>query len=199
MFRLFAFASMAAATLAVSPVAAATFYTTNVDASHQQTAFTAVIVGGQEETQTTIAITNQAAFGQDLGFSWVRRVLSGINAPWNQADLAFETGNSYAKPDTSTFYAYDPTDTDVVPPADSGYQLGDSIDFFDFGTFAPGETKQQTLVFLVSSNLTSISGLAYVVGAISAVPEPTSWAMFIGGFGAIGFCMRRRRIGISLA
>ena len=32
-----------------------------------------------------------------------------------------------------------------------------------------------------------------------AVPEPTSWAMFIGGFGLIGAGMRRRRTSVSFA
>jgi hypothetical protein len=29
--------------------------------------------------------------------------------------------------------------------------------------------------------------------AVSAVPEPSTWALFILGFGAIGFMMRGRR------
>lgn len=197
MFKLFALAGVATATLAFSPAQAAIFYTTNANATHQQTAFQIIDNGGQQETQTTIAITNEASFAQDLGFTWVSRVLSGVNAPWNQADLAFESGNLYARPDTSTFYAYDPADTDVVPPASSGYQPADSFDFFDFGTFAPGETKQLTLGFFVSPGLTSISGSNYVVSAIAAVPEPASWAMVISGFSAIGFCLRRRRTSIS--
>jgi hypothetical protein len=30
------------------------------------------------------------------------------------------------------------------------------------------------------------------------VPEPATWAMFLLGFGAIGFTMRRRRAGAKL-
>jgi len=32
------------------------------------------------------------------------------------------------------------------------------------------------------------------VGSPAAVPEPATWAMFIGGFGLIGAAMRRRRV-----
>lgn len=33
----------------------------------------------------------------------------------------------------------------------------------------------------------------------AAVPEPASWAMFIGGFGVLGAMMRRRRTSITFA
>lgn len=36
-------------------------------------------------------------------------------------------------------------------------------------------------------------------GATAAVPEPSSWAMFIGGFGLVGGAMRRRRTAVSVA
>jgi hypothetical protein len=32
-------------------------------------------------------------------------------------------------------------------------------------------------------------------GLSSAVPEPTTWAMMLVGFGAVGFSMRRRKVG----
>lgn len=46
---------------------------------------------------------------------------------------------------------------------------------------------------------TDLSDL-FVPGAISgAVPEPASWAMFIGGFGLMGATLRRRRTNVSFA
>ena len=42
----------------------------------------------------------------------------------------------------------------------------------------------------------SLSGLAY---APSAVPEPATWGMLIGGFGMVGFASRRRRAKIVAA
>jgi hypothetical protein len=44
------------------------------------------------------------------------------------------------------------------------------------------------------------SGVAGHAEAVGAVPEPASWAMMVGGFGAIGGAMRaRRRTSISFA
>jgi hypothetical protein len=38
------------------------------------------------------------------------------------------------------------------------------------------------------------TGQGYLVGQINAVvPEPATWAMMIGGFGLVGFGLRRRR------
>jgi hypothetical protein len=43
----------------------------------------------------------------------------------------------------------------------------------------------------------SSSGIAITFGApvASAVPEPTTWAMMLIGFGAVGYSMRRLKIG----
>ena len=34
---------------------------------------------------------------------------------------------------------------------------------------------------------------------VAAVPEPAVWAMFVGGFGMVGFAMRRRRVSVHYA
>ena len=45
----------------------------------------------------------------------------------------------------------------------------------------------------------SASGTLSVPPSIGAVPEPASWAMFIGGFGLIGGAMRRRKMSLHFA
>ncbi|MEO7411428.1 MAG: PEPxxWA-CTERM sorting domain-containing protein, partial [Sphingomicrobium sp.] len=47
-----------------------------------------------------------------------------------------------------------------------------------------------------SINLTNTQGYSNAVlyqGAIAAVPEPSTWAMMLIGFGGVGVAMRRRR------
>ena len=60
------------------------------------------------------------------------------------------------------------------------------------GLLAPGQ-----LHFGVSDGLFSDNSGAFRI-TVESVPEPASWAMMIGGFGAIGLAMRRgRRIAVS--
>jgi PEP-CTERM motif len=35
--------------------------------------------------------------------------------------------------------------------------------------------------------------------SLAAVPEPASWALMIGGFGLVGFAMRRRKANVAFA
>jgi hypothetical protein len=61
----------------------------------------------------------------------------------------------------------------------SGFALGNSV----FET-----TDLQRRSFLFDSNL-------QLIATNSAVPEPGTWTMMLLGFGAIGYCMRRRKVG----
>jgi hypothetical protein len=42
-------------------------------------------------------------------------------------------------------------------------------------------------------------GLGTLAGTVSmsAIPEPTTWAMMLVGFGAVGYSMRRRKVGYA--
>ncbi len=46
--------------------------------------------------------------------------------------------------------------------------------------------------FRLSNGFVALRNLSYVAPAISAVPEPTTWAMVIAGFGIVGVGLRRR-------
>jgi len=49
-----------------------------------------------------------------------------------------------------------------------------------------------------AANATDLSDL-FKPDAIGGVPEPTSWAMMLGGFGVVGGAMRRRRVALRFA
>jgi hypothetical protein len=60
--------------------------------------------------------------------------------------------------------------------------------FFGFARFAGSNLS--SVGFETRANTPIIAGAAASVGA---VPEPSTWAMMLFGFGAVGFSMRRRR------
>ncbi len=186
---LLAFAALSTSAAAAS---ASTFYEGGATGTISQIDFQIVDVGGQRETQTTFSVTNTAGVAQYLGATWISRILNGQASSWNQADLAFEVGGLSAKPDVSTYYAVDASDTDIVPPFSGVVPAGDSLAFFDFGQFAPGQTKQETAIFFVSPSLTGISGSLYLVSR-TPVPEHATWAMTLAGLGLVGAAMRLRR------
>ncbi|MXO60727.1 PEPxxWA-CTERM sorting domain-containing protein [Altererythrobacter salegens] len=66
----------------------------------------------------------------------------------------------------------------------------------EFGSLAP-----ITMQLLNTLNITGYTGgsgtFAGTLTFSQAVPEPATWALMLLGFGAIGFAMRRRRVGQS--
>ena len=71
----------------------------------------------------------------------------------------------------------------IVLPADFGSQTLTSIDFSYTGNTVPGDGE----AFLAA------------LTTVSAVPEPSTWAMMILGFGGIGLMARRRKSRASSA
>jgi hypothetical protein len=72
---------------------------------------------------------------------------------------------------------------------------GNSVNFWSNGT-VPGAGLDYGVAVT-----NGVDVLNYTAGvSIAAVPEPATWAMFIGGFGLIGGAMRRRRkVSVSFA
>ncbi|HWI87409.1 MAG TPA: PEPxxWA-CTERM sorting domain-containing protein, partial [Sphingomonas sp.] len=57
-----------------------------------------------------------------------------------------------------------------------------------------------TLSFQILTIPAGYSDATIAVTALSPTPEPASWAMMVGGFGAIGGAMRnRKRIAVTFA
>ena len=97
--------------------------------------------------------------------------------------------SAFLSPETNPFFnTYGPGDKVALRSQSTGltnesiYNFADNA-FNGFGTFLSTGANVGTLI----------------VSDASAVPEPTSWALFIGGFGLVGSAMRRRRVSVSFA
>ena len=124
---------------------------------------------------------------------------------------------AFALSSTQSFYAFG---FDINPYRDSGFSdLGEGVTFTasngQTGTFTlPTTDTTEFRGFVFNSPITSVSfrsngtdgGNATVFGtdnwtiysaAVAAVPEPASWALLIGGFGAVGAARRRRGRGVA--
>jgi hypothetical protein len=60
-----------------------------------------------------------------------------------------------------------------------------------------GTTQLAAGTFTLNINGTNTSGPGTLFGSVTAgaVPEPATWAMFLMGFGAVGYSMRGRKVG----
>ncbi|UAK25065.1 PEPxxWA-CTERM sorting domain-containing protein [Sphingomonas nostoxanthinifaciens] len=56
-----------------------------------------------------------------------------------------------------------------------------------------------TGTFTLNSIVSGQSSLTISVAPAASVPEPATWAMFIGGFGLVGSAMRRKKAAVSFA
>lgn len=56
-----------------------------------------------------------------------------------------------------------------------------------------------TGTFMLNSIVSGSSTLTISTAPAASVPEPATWAMFIGGFGLIGAGMRRKKVAIHFA
>lgn len=81
----------------------------------------------------------------------------------------------------------------VVPIGQSGVWLG-----FTGSFVATAETMTLTLVNMNTAPSGNDFGIDDI-SVVSAVPEPASWAMMIGGFGLVGGAMRVRRRAVVTA
>ncbi|MDO6413577.1 PEPxxWA-CTERM sorting domain-containing protein [Sphingomonas sp. BIUV-7] len=100
--------------------------------------------------------------------------------------------------------------TTVLASASGGQPSVDNLPFYDTlisGTLSqsshtgnPAFTLRTISTAFSATSFTGLSApsVSTVISAAS-VPEPATWAMFIGGFGMIGAGMRRRKVSASFA
>lgn len=81
----------------------------------------------------------------------------------------------------------------VLPGGDNGNQVAGDTNRRFFFNFGPGESVK-TVTLSSSQNSFEIDNIA-----TTSVPEPSTWAMLVGGFGLVGFARRRRSAMTSVA
>lgn len=90
----------------------------------------------------------------------------------------------------------------------NGHQIGSTIT--GFGTLTPFGTSASFFVagtnkldFVLHNQggpeAFQVAGLTVTAASTGAVPEPTSWALMLGGFGMVGFAARRRKSNVVAA
>ncbi len=98
-----------------------------------------------------------------------------------------------------TPFTYDPTKGDLLLDTLNTGTITGIVPILDASNQYPTETKrlftaQTGAATGGTSNISLVTTiLASPAPVAAAVPEPSSWAMMIGGFGTVGFAMRRRR------
>jgi len=75
----------------------------------------------------------------------------------------------------------------------TGYIGGNSANAPTITTNFTASSAATTLTFATSANATGLSGPVIANVSVSAVPEPETYAMLLGGIGLIGATLKRRR------
>lgn len=180
MFKHAAAAVAAVVAIAATPATAATTVTYPMGQSIALNTSDGLTYDGQFQAQVDGTGGNAPAFTATFNFTVPGNGNVGIAA------ISIRTNNASNINFTSGIFDNDPLRTFSI--------TNGVVDVASFeGTIGSGFHS-----FTLNGNLNPPSGLGNagfggdVSFSLAAVPEPTTWALFILGFGAIGFGMRRR-------
>ena len=128
--------------------------------------------GNVEFSSLTVAVSADGTTFSTLGTSLAAIDLAGDEAHGNASfRRSFDVGSAVTALGATQFRFVRLTGTGSAPiSGDNGFDP-DAVGYANFVDLTP----------------------------VNAVPEPATWAMLIGGFGAIGGVMRRRRVAIRFA
>lgn len=209
--RLLKIALVASAMIAAAPVLASTTIA-NVDSGQDIGNF------GRPDTQTYGQVFRAPVTGVLSSFTfWLNGTIQGVSGgvgTWNDTDLSYNTGNGsptnlfLGSPFTASgattvtpgisvtagqlYVAYLTVFGNAGPTGTATFDLGTPNP--DLGYFVFNNTDNP--VGDPSWNYFANFGNARfsaTFDAQAAVPEPSTWALMILGFGAMGFAMRRRQ------
>lgn len=149
------------------------------------------------------AVPASATTVLSVGGGWSGFSFGGVGSSWSD-DFSFTLAGSAELRVTDAFLSGDQftvtingVDYNTSAPGSSGDQISNDYD----GAFA--DARWSSGSWTLGPGSYTVKGIALLSpfgsggGAIElvrgAVPEPTTWALMIMGFGAVGFAARRRR------
>jgi hypothetical protein len=182
MLKLAAFA----ATLLASSTAHAAFFATTLVSQTNTTAFgTGLVTGAPDGGGRFLgsSFDPPAALGE-IVVMFSTALTNGAGADlkvYDVASSASETFEVFVSSDNVTYTSL------------GGFSA--TLNLIDFGAFAGpvSYVKLANTSRLVSVDIDAVEGF-YAAPISGAVPEPSTWAMMLFGFGLVGRALRRRRI-----
>ena len=103
-------------------------------------------------------------------------------------------------------FADDPIQVDFTFESAGGTVTATYFADFDFGmqTQLVGISNILSFTFVTSGsffgeNTIQLDNIVYTLDDTGGIPEPATWAMMIGGIGAAGGALRRRKAGVAIA
>lgn len=162
---------------------------------------------GTASAATLVSSQVQTVDGQNFNFQW-----TGVPAPTGAGTLTFLIRGDFSGNFPGN-ESYDFNLENVLTGTNLGLNTGTLVQDYGFDdrkftqSFALSLSQLQTLTadgkidlfvdyaFGVSATLPAAPSITATIDYVStsAVPEPSTWAMMMAGFGAVGFALRRKQ------
>lgn len=147
------------------------------------------------------ALDCTGAFSGNLGGALSEEQIGQINGAFSDHEFSYRAGMSYLKSDaaTSPLFADNGTDMSLnFKAAQKGlFVIGlKQATYYSFYLFDGGKAGISEIAIDSHGIWTGGNGLShavYIGNLTSAVPEPGSYAMLLGGLGLMGWMARRRK------
>jgi len=210
--RLFKIALAATAMIAAAPALASTTIA-NMDSGGNVSSF------GRPDTQTYGQVFRAPVTGVLSSFTfWLNGTIQGVSGGvgvWNDPDLTFGTGHGVSSnlflgaPATASgattimpgvnvtagqiYVAYLTVFGNAGPGGTTSFDLGNATSDIGYFVFQNGENPVNDPSWNYFGNFGTARFSATFNAAQAAVPEPSTWALMILGFGLMGYGLRRRQ------
>ena len=157
--------------------------------------FETIDTGGATTINNTVAATDYDAFGATFTGAFYKRCGGGCPAP---STGTFVSSSNFSNPFSVSFagalstFSFENVSNSAgsATAFDATNNVLTSVNFAAFpGVFTLSAAGIRSVTF--SGGQYGVDNFTFA--ATGSVPEPTSWALMIGGFGLTGAALRRRR------